>query len=88
MEEILVLTSWVRATGEKMARFPVRSLTIVPRPPTLSMPKRRKGVERVVIVGVTSRITITLDGSEGMSFAADLEVIVKSMEGVRRCKRF
>lgn len=45
---------------------------MVPRPPTLIRPNRLNGEEQVVIFGVTLRITITLDGSAGMSF----EVIV------------
>jgi hypothetical protein len=71
----------VRATGEKTAREPVAILTMVPRPPILRWPKRRKGTLRVVILGVTSRITMTLAGSEGMSFAADLEVILEGVDG-------
>lgn len=68
------LTSAVRATGEKTAREPDWSLTRVPRPPTLMRPNRRKGVLKVVIAGATSRMTITLAGSDGMRLAADLEV--------------
>jgi hypothetical protein len=75
-EETFDLTSGVRATGEKTAREPVAILTIVPRPPILRWPKRRKGTLRVVMLGVTSRMTMTFAGSEGMSLAADLEVIV------------
>ena len=45
---------------------------MVPRPPILRRPKRANGAEQVVMLGVTLRITITEDGSEGMS----LEVIV------------
>lgn len=76
IEATLDLTSGVRATGEKTARAPVSSLTNVPRPPILSDPNRKKGTLKVVIEGVTSRMTMTLAGSEGMSFAADLEVII------------
>ena len=48
------------------------SIPIVALPPTLILPKRRKGVERMVMLGESLRITITSDGLEGMS----LEVIV------------
>lgn len=57
---------------------------MVPRPPTLRRPNRRKGAEHVVMLGVTCRITITLDGSEGTS----LDVMVSVAVGVvleRRC---
>lgn len=40
---------------------------MVPRPPTLNFPKRANGVEQVVMLGVTLRITITLAGSAGTS---------------------
>ena len=50
-----------------------RSIPIVPLPPTLIRPKRAKGAEQIVILGVILRITITLAGSEGMSF----DVIVR-----------
>ena len=40
---------------------------MVPREPTLSLPNRRNGAEQVVMLGVTCFITITLEGSEGMS---------------------
>jgi hypothetical protein len=79
-DETLDLTSGVRATGEKTAREPVAILTMVPRPPILRWPKRRKGTPRVVTLGVTSRITMTLAGSEGMNFAADLEVILEGVD--------
>lgn len=49
---------------------------IVPRPPTLNFPKRANGVEQVIKLGVTLRITITLDGSEGMS----LDVMVGTFD--------
>ena len=45
---------------------------MVPRPPTLNLPNRANGAEQVVMLGVTLRITITLDRSAGMS----LEVMV------------
>lgn len=40
---------------------------MVPRPPTLIRPKRSKGAEQVVMLGESWRMTITLDGSAGMS---------------------
>lgn len=76
IEDTLVLTSGVRATGEKTASDPVLSLTRVPRPPIFIKPKRLKGALNVVIEGVTSRMTVTLAGSEGISLAADLEVML------------
>ncbi len=48
---------------------------IVPRPPTLKRPKREKGAEQVMMLGVTLRMTITSDGLDGMSFD-DMLVIV------------
>ena len=45
-----------------------KRIPIVARPPTFILPKRRKGVERVVRPGESSRITITSDGLAGMSF--------------------
>ena len=47
------------------------SIPIVPRPPTLKRPKRANGAEHETMLGVIWRITITEDGSEGIS----LEVI-------------
>ena len=47
-------------------------IPIVPRPPILKRPKRANGAEHVMMLGVICRITITEDGSEGMS----LEVIL------------
>lgn len=44
----------------------------MPRPPTLNFPNRLNGDEQATMLGVSLRITITLDGSEGMS----LEVMV------------
>lgn len=65
----LRLTSSVNATGEKTARDPDCRRTIVPRPPTLILPNREKGTESVVMMlGTTSRMTMTLAGSDGMSF--------------------
>ena len=40
---------------------------IVPRPPTLTLPKRANGEEQVVMLGVTLRITMTAEGSAGVS---------------------
>lgn len=45
---------------------------IVPRPPTLNLPKRVNGAEQVVMLGVIWRITITFDGSWGINFEAIL----------------
>jgi hypothetical protein len=45
---------------------------IVALPPTFINPKRRKGTERVVMPGTSSRITITSSGFDGTS----LEVMV------------
>ena len=45
-----------------------RNEPIVPRPPTLNLPKRVNGAEQVVMLGVIWRITITLDGSWGINF--------------------
>lgn len=39
----------------------------VPRPPNLILPKRKKGTEKVTMLGVTLRMTMTLAGSSGMS---------------------
>ena len=40
---------------------------IVPRPPTLKRPKRLKGAEQMVTLGLVLRITITSPGFGGMS---------------------
>lgn len=40
---------------------------MVPLPPTLKRPKRAKGAEQMVMLGVSLRMTITLEGSGGMS---------------------
>ena len=45
---------------------------MVPRPPTLNNPNRRKGADIVVIFGVTARMTLTDSGLEGMSFLEPL----------------
>ena len=43
-------------------------IPMVPRPPNFILPKRQKGTESVVIArGTTSRMTMTLAGSEGTS---------------------
>jgi hypothetical protein len=61
----------VMATGEKMAVLPEARRTAVPRPPIFTRPKRRKGVEKVLISGVTERMTMTFSGSEGINLATD-----------------
>jgi len=53
-----------------------RRVPIVPLPPTLKRPKRAKGEEQMVMLGVSLRMTITLEGSEGMSF----DVMVRLVE--------
>jgi hypothetical protein len=68
------LTSSVKAVGEKTARAPDCRRTIVPRPPTLIRPNREKGIEKVVMVfGITSRMTMTFDGSNGTSLDVMME---------------
>ncbi len=47
----------------------------MPRPPTLRRPKRMKGAEQVITSGVIWRITMTLDGSEGMSLDVMVDVV-------------
>ena len=42
-------------------------IPIVPRPPMRKRPKRAKGAERVVMLGVMSRMTITAEGLLGTS---------------------
>lgn len=54
--------------GEKKGRGGEENEPIVPRPPTLNLPKRVNGAEQVVMLGVIWRITITLDGSWGINF--------------------
>lgn len=49
-------------------------LPMVPRPPILKRPNRRKGAEQVIMLGVTLRITITLSGFWGIN----LEDILRS----------
>lgn len=58
-------------------------LPIVPLPPTLKWPKRLKGWEQMVMLGVTLRMTCTSDGLEGTS----LEVIVADAIGYNRQQR-
>lgn len=55
----------------------------MPRPPTF-IPKRANGAEQVVILGVTLRITITEEGSEGMSFE---DIVTGALEW-KGCERF
>lgn len=56
---ILACTEGVRGVGLKMTRLPELSFMRVPRPPILTMPKRLKGVEKVVsLLGRMSRITV------------------------------
>ena len=50
---------------------------MVPRPPILILPNLRKGAEHVTMLGVTWRITITLDGSWGMSFSVMMDTVDK-----------
>lgn len=58
-----------RGRGNKEKNEP-----IVPRPPTLNLPKRLNGAEQVVMLGVIWRITITFDGSWGINFEVILFV--------------
>jgi hypothetical protein len=47
----------------------IAHIPMVPRPPILTLPKRQKGTESVVMaLGTTSRMTMTLAGSAGTSF--------------------
>ena len=55
-------------------------LPIVPLPPTLKRPKRLKGAEHVHIFGVTFRITITCEGSCGISFEVIWNCLVEGGE--------
>lgn len=55
---------------------------IVPRPPTLNFPKRANGVEQVIMLGVTLRMTMTLDGSAGMSL--EVMIVLLSMMTIMR----
>jgi hypothetical protein len=64
------------ATGEKMAVLPEARRTAVPRPPIFTRPKRRKGVEKVLMSGVTLRITMTFSGSEGISLETEEAMVV------------
>lgn len=50
---------------------------MVPLPPTLKRPKRANGAEQMVMFGVSLRMTITLEGSEGMS----LDVMMRWLSG-------
>lgn len=40
---------------------------MVPRPPIFRRPKRAKGAEQIVMLGVTFRMAMTDDGSEGIN---------------------
>lgn len=54
-----------------------KSIPRVPRPPILTFPNREKGTEKVAMLGVTLRMTMTWSGSEGMSLddiSAELDV--------------
>ena len=66
----------------------------MPRPPTRKTPNRVKGIERVVILGVTSRITIRLGmlleavfDSDDMTETLLFETIAMSL-GVREMAIF
>lgn len=52
----------------------------VARPPTLMRPKREKGAERVVMLGVTRRMVVVEEGSLGMSLDVMVEVLVVARE--------
>ena len=54
---------------------------MVPRLPILMRPKRKNGAEQMVMLGETWRITITLDGSEGISLEVILIVDARKVEG-------
>lgn len=81
--ETVSFTSGVKATGEKTATPPLWSFTRVPRPPMWTWPNRAKGTESVVMFFVISRITITSDGFEGMSFEVMIMVLVWFLMGVQ-----
>lgn len=62
----------------------------MPRPPIFILPKRQKGTENVVMVlGTTSRMTMTLAGSEGTSFEDILNVQARAteMESIERLEK-
>lgn len=45
-------------------------IPMVPRPPIFILPNRQKGTDIVVMtLGTTSRMTMTLAGSEGINFS-------------------
>lgn len=52
----------------------------MPLPPTFIRPKRAKGAEQIVMLGVSLRITITLEGSEGVSLDVMLEILGRYAE--------
>lgn len=58
------------------------NLPIVPRPPTRKRPKRAKGTERVVMLGVMSRMTITAEGLLGTSLDVMTSVLVVGLSDV------
>ena len=76
------LTSGVNATGENTATLPSRRRTNVPRPPTFILPNLAKGTERVVISGVTFRITMTSAGFDGISFEVMLTMRMLKLQCV------
>lgn len=82
--ETVSFTSGVKATGEKTATPPLWSLTRVPRPPMWILPNLENGTERVVMFFVISRMTITSDGFEGMSFEVMMAVFDRVYGVVKR----
>lgn len=60
-----------------------REIPIVARPPNFIRPKRRKGTERVVTPGTSSRITITSSGFWGTSL--DVMLCDFFLDFVRLC---
>ena len=56
----------------------------MPLPPILKRPKRLKGVEQMVILGVTFRITITSDGFVGMSLDVMLDIWINLRDVVKK----
>jgi hypothetical protein len=57
---------------------------MVPRPPILRRPNRRKGAEHVVMFGEICRITITFDGSDGINFDVMLTMAAVVLGGGSR----
>lgn len=64
--------SWI-SVGEGRGE----DIPIVPRPPMRKRPKRENGAERVVMLGVMSRMTITAEGLLGMSLDVMASVVVE-----------